>query len=695
MRWKRILSILGLVILGLILIVYIIMQTYDFNKLKPQITRAVYEATGRRLALAGDFKVAFGLSPSVSVAGVDFQNAPWGSKPQMVQIKRMEIQLDLLSLLHGKIEFKRLILVQPDILLERNRSGRWNLEFKPTEEPKPAERKKEDEGERLPPLVFDQIRIENGVLTYHDKGQEKTYALIIDSLDAALPGGGKPADFKLKGKFNGQPLEINGTIGPLADLMAGEYPWPIKVKASTGGANVFIEGSLRDALGGKGLDLGIKADGPSIRKVAELGGAADVPDLGPFKVSVNLRGSVEKLKLSNLKIDLAETDLAGSAGVDLSGKVPRVEADLSSRRLDLRSLSPKKEKKAPEKRNPGKSSSGKDRVFSSEPLPLAGLKTVDAHVKLQAGKVQAPGLAISNLKTEVTLENGNLAVKPLELMLGGGTAGGFFTLHTSGNNPSFSWNMKAEKIDLGFLLKELEVNQILEGKLDADIDLSGQGKSIAEWMAGLNGRTVVVMDKGQLRNKYLDLLGADLAHSILRLINPFHEGKGGDFTKVNCLVSGFMIKKGIATCTALVLDTDEMSVAGAGDINLKDEKLDLSFHPSPKQGINVAGLARISLSLADLAKPFKLGGTLAHPSLVLDTTGALVTVGKAVVLGPASILGSLASAGPGDQNPCLTAIEEARKGGKQGEKTAEGKKDTGKVTRGIENLGKELQKLFK
>jgi uncharacterized protein involved in outer membrane biogenesis len=693
-RWKWILGIVGLVVLGLVLAVYVIMKTYDFNKLKPEISQAVYEATGRKLALAGDFKLAFGLSPSVSVAGVDLQNAPWGSKPEMVRIKRMEIQIALLSLLRGNIEFKRLILVQPDILLERNRSGVWNLEFKPAETPKPVG-KKAEEKEALPPLIFDEIRIEEGVLTYHDERRGKTLTLAINSLDAALPGGGRQAGFKLRGTFNGQPLEIKATTGPLADLMAAGRPWPIKVNASAGGANGSLEGSIREALRGKGLDLAIKADGPSIRKVAELGGVADAPDLGPFKLSANLRGSVEKLNLTDLKLTLAGSDLAGSSGVDLAGKEPRIEADLSSQKLDLRPFFPKGEEKVPETQKPGGSTAGKNRIFPGEPLPLAGLKAVDAHIKLQAGRLQVPGLAISNLKTEVTLENGNLAARPLEFILSGGRAGGFFTLHTGKGNPAFTLNLKAEPIDLGSLLKDLEVKQILEGKLDAEVELSGQGRSIAEWMAGLNGRAIVLLGKGRLRNKYLDLLGADLAQSILGLINPLHEGKEGDFAKVNCLVSGFEIHKGIAACTALVLDTDQMSVAGAGDINLRDERLNLSFQPSPKQGISVAGLGKISLSLAELSKPFKLGGTLAHPSLALDPRGAVTTIGKAVILGPAGILAALASASPSDKNPCLAAIEEAKRKGKPGEKTPEEEKVTGEGTKEIEILGKELQKIFK
>jgi hypothetical protein len=56
-----------------------------------------------------------------------------------------------------------------------------------------------------------------------------------------------------------------------------------------------------------------------------------------------------------------------------------------------------------------------------------------------------------------------------------------------------------------------------------------------------------------------------------------------------------------------------MSIVGAGEINLKDEKLNLSLLPSPKGAAGVGGADKISLSLGELTKPFKLGGTLVKP----------------------------------------------------------------------------------
>jgi hypothetical protein len=220
-------------------------------------------------------------------------------------------------------------------------------------------------------------------------------------------------------------------------------------------------------------------------------------------------------------------------------------------------------------------------------------------------------------------------------------------------------------------------------------------------MAGLDGHTSVIMSNGRINNKYVGLLGGDLSSSVFRLLNPAKEK--ADHTTINCLVSRFDIKKGIADSTALVFDTERMSVVGEGKINLKSEKLDLSLKPMPKEGVGSSGLGKISMSLGELAKPFKLGGTLAEPSLALDPAQAAITLGKAIggtaLFGPVGIAASLVSRGSGDENPCLAAIEAAKKGVK---KPMKGKgvveKSTESVGEGVkgmgEEIGKGLKKLF-
>jgi len=81
MRWKWIVGIIAAVFVVLLVVVYIIAASYDYNKLKPLVTDAAREYTGRELTLGGDINLTIGFPPTLEVNDIAFQNAPWGSQP--------------------------------------------------------------------------------------------------------------------------------------------------------------------------------------------------------------------------------------------------------------------------------------------------------------------------------------------------------------------------------------------------------------------------------------------------------------------------------------------------------------------------------------------------------------------------------------------------------------------------------------
>ncbi|MFC1581154.1 AsmA family protein, partial [Thermodesulfobacteriota bacterium] len=95
MRWKWVLGISAALILAVVVTVYIVLSSYDYNSLKPTITDAVRDATGRELTLGGDIALKIGPIPVLVVEDVTFQNASWGTSPEMARIKRFELQVRL------------------------------------------------------------------------------------------------------------------------------------------------------------------------------------------------------------------------------------------------------------------------------------------------------------------------------------------------------------------------------------------------------------------------------------------------------------------------------------------------------------------------------------------------------------------------------------------------------------------------
>jgi uncharacterized protein involved in outer membrane biogenesis len=90
MRWKRFVAIGVLAIVILIAVVLVYLNTYDYNKLKPLVSRMVEDATGRKLSIDGDVSFKFGFLSALVVTDVALANASWGSQPQMIEIERLQ-----------------------------------------------------------------------------------------------------------------------------------------------------------------------------------------------------------------------------------------------------------------------------------------------------------------------------------------------------------------------------------------------------------------------------------------------------------------------------------------------------------------------------------------------------------------------------------------------------------------------------
>ncbi|MFQ6024695.1 MAG: AsmA family protein, partial [Acidiferrobacterales bacterium] len=256
MRFATVLKIGVVLIVALVVAVVVFVSSVDFNQYKGFIAQKVKEATGRDLHIEGELDLALSLWPAVVVEGVSFANAPGGSRPQMVTVRRLEAEVALLPLITGNVQVKRLVLIEPDILVETDASKRGNWEFD-TSEMTQESTQPADAGEGgTPALHITEVRIERARLTYRNGGSGQTTTLGIGRLSAHADSFGSPIRLSLTAAFNGNPLEVVGTVGALAKFMKNES-FPIEMTVKTGGAEVTLDGSVAQPREGKGVDLAI------------------------------------------------------------------------------------------------------------------------------------------------------------------------------------------------------------------------------------------------------------------------------------------------------------------------------------------------------------------------------------------------------------------------------------------------------
>jgi uncharacterized protein involved in outer membrane biogenesis len=316
-RWKKILLSLAAVIMVIIVALYAFLTLYDFNKFKPMITKAVQDAIGRELRIAGDIEFELGLRPTLVVGDVSLQNAAWSAIPNLAQVKRMEVQIALLPIITGKFDFAHLVLVEPNLIVEFNSEGASNFSFDTTGEAP------DDSEIAPPPLIFNDILIEKGRFNYKDARSNFSFSVRIDRLQGEISGFDKPMELDFKGAFNDKPLTLKGTFGPIWAWVEPGYALPVDLTAATGGTTATIAGELRDAINFKDLAFDISAQGSSVAEITRLAGLTDVPELGAFKLTAGVSGSAENLAVEKLDIQIGNRELVA---ISLTGDIKDVFA---------------------------------------------------------------------------------------------------------------------------------------------------------------------------------------------------------------------------------------------------------------------------------------------------------------------------------------------------------------------------------
>ena len=677
------------VIVVLVAVVYIVLAAYDFNKFKPQIVDAVMQSTGRTLEIDGPVDVKVGFSPRLVLTDLSFQNAEWASRPQLAKLKRLEVQVALIPLLSNEIEIKRLILIEPDILIERDSKGRSNLAFTPPKET-PSKETEETKAAGPPQLVFNDVRIENGRLEYRDGRSGKAYVVNLKSFTAEADSTDDPMDLNVDGAYNDEPFSIQGKIGPLSKIMEASGGWSLESQLLNSRGGLFRQRDRKNSPE-SALDLQVAAEVPEPDKLEKV-----IPGGFPLNKPVSLTGHAVQTgesayRISDLLLKLGDNDLTGSVEIDLNQTPVLVNADLTSQKFDFRKLA--KSKKSEEKSGKGsKKRAGK--VFPDDALPYEALKNVQGNIKIAASKLIMSGLAVNDLKAEFSIKDGRLDVKPFSAAIGGGTMTAEMSMAALKKDGELKLSVKADGVSLGQMFKEMNAPAFMTGVIDVDISLSGKGKSVADVLAKSNGHTGLTLSGGRVNNGHIELLGAALSTSLFRMLNPLE--KRTSYTQIRCGVLNFRVKNGIAVSRAIVADTPSMTVVGEGIVNLRNEAMNISLKPVPKDGI-----AGFSLSPGQLAKAFRLQGSLTRPHLALDPKETALALGKAVrgglLFGPAGVAASLLGSKTGDKNPCLNAIAAAEKGARYTGGAADGVFD--KVTDGVKNTlddaGNALKKIFK
>ena len=608
---KIIVVVVPLLVVALVVGAIAVLMTTDFNQYKPLIAEKTKEATGRDLVIAGDLELGISLTPSVSVAGVTLSNAKWGKRPEMIKVERFEAQMSLIPLAFGVIDVKRIVLVGADILLEVDKKGRANFDFKvPSDKDEPAGKAEppaeaEESGAQPIPVVREVV-IRDSRLTYTDAKAGASHEAMIDELTINGEGPDSPIEMLFQGSYNKAAIKVTASLGAPVEAIAPTKPYPVALTLDAGGAEISVKGTIAEPMAGKGLNLAVSVKGSQLGDLSAVAGA-EVPKLGAYSMSTNVTGNpATALNLVGFKGELAGSDMAGDVTVNLKGKRPFIDAKLKSKLIDVTALGGAAGGAAPDSGGGTQPAKPGDRMFPDDPLPVEGLRAVDAKLTFDADMIVAAGAKLSGAHVSLSLKGGNLTIKPLKATVAEGAIDGSINLDGRKKAAGLAVKMLLSKVNLDTLLTDMQITEDIEGKGNIDIDIAGRGTSVAKIMAGLNGRAGVLMGQGRMKTSFMQNMLGGTGQVLNQVLD---KGKAG-YTVISCAVLDFPINKGIATAKAFYIDAEARGIIGTGKINLRNETLDLVVDPRNKKKIDKAVL------------PVHITGTFLAPKYKIDQQAA-------------------------------------------------------------------------
>lgn len=628
---------------GLFAALVVLAVVFDWNWLKGPIERRVSAATGREFAIGGDLDVDLGLTPRIRADRIRLANVPSAREKQMATLERLELRIELLPLLRGRVELPYVDLQTPRLALERDAAGKGNWIFD-TQKPSGAP-------VRIP--LVRELRIENGELKVHEPSLQTDLRLSLDSGKPARGETRAPLLAKGEGSYRGRPFKLDGRVDSPLNLQDKEHPYHVDVRAAAGATRAHASGALLGQLQLDDFDILFEMAGADLGDLYDLVGIP-LPQTPPYalkgRLGRDVNGAHDVWSYRKFAGKVGDSDLAGDASLDVGGERPLLQANLVSQKLDLDDLAgmlganpstAANETASDAQRREAAARHDRQRVLPDTAFKLDKLRVMDADVRLQAERIDAPKLPLEKMSAHLRLDSGVLKLEPLDFSAAGGTIASRITLDA--RNPVIDTIAVADVrgLQLGKLFPTVQITQKGTGLLAGAVALKAKGNSVAEMLGNADGNIGLVMGPGHVSNLLVELAGLDVAESLKYLIDKDRQ------IPLRCAYADFNIEGGQMGARALAFDTTDTVIFGQGNIDLREERIDMRLVPQPKDKSPVS-----------LRVPLKIGGTFKDPAFHPEA-GPLILRGAAAValysVAPPAALLALIETGPGENIDCAPA----------------------------------------
>jgi len=604
---KRAVKILGWtagIFIGLVLIaagtIYFV-ATSDY--LRGQLEGRASEMTGRKTQIAR-VAVEWGWTSNVKLEGIEIANAQWGKAPYMLKVDQVDVDIRLWPLLGGDLVLPRLVLRKPEVQVETNDKEQLNWSMDETPVVTGAAKALEPDN-RFDAPVIGRLEISEGKLGYRDPKRK----LELDGTVSTATGKAEDAaELSLKGKLEGQALEVRFVGGSVLMLRDTDRPYPLDLDVSFGGTKLKMKGTVQDPFKWTGANVDLTLSGPNLADIYPLLGIPG-PPTPPYTITGKLERETGLWKFVQSKWRVGESDLTGEVTIDGRRKPAFLTAKLVSQKLVFEDLAPlvgatparKTNVSAKQAQTQAQLEASGD-LFPNVPLHVEKLRAMNMDVTLDAKRVIAPPwLPVQALAFRVLIQDGNATVKPLTLsVMGGGTIAGEMGIDARTDDPRVKANLRATDIELKNFFRQSRYFDATQGKIQGRVALAGNGRSLAQVMGTANGHMVFALGGGSVSSLMVSLAGLQIFDALVLYV------AGDNRIPIKCAVSRLNFQQGNVTFDRTLLDTQKSVLHVKGQLSLKSQALTAEIDSDPK-----------NFDLLDLHGAVMIQGKLRAPQVSL------------------------------------------------------------------------------
>jgi len=253
------------------------------NWVKGKIETSVSELTGRTFSIDGEFSLELSTNPLLLAESIRLSNPAWALNSDLARLDKLEVSVELASLLSDPIRINFINMDGLVIALEENESGEKGWEFPSGSEQPPVVT---DDAPKALPVSVDRISLDGFSLLHESPRRTVPFDFHIEQLEL-IQRADQHIQFTADGRFGGELLNLAGNLGPLDELVTGGKT-DHDIRLALGEIVLQSEGHIKQSSLLAGANINLAFSGPEFAWILTQ---LALPEFshGDFDFKLNLR----------------------------------------------------------------------------------------------------------------------------------------------------------------------------------------------------------------------------------------------------------------------------------------------------------------------------------------------------------------------------------------------------------------------